>query len=267
MTLVSRAVTRAVTRLLPIGALVAAAVTGSCTDINAAADHVASLEFDTLPFPAVVAGDSLRDSLGHVRPLRAVAFNSAGDVVPDAAIQYIALDSGVAIDGNDILVAQRKTGTVRLIASTDKIQSGFKLLTVARPPAIVIVPGKLVDTVNTSLLNPAANVSGGLGVKVITADTADGIGVTQGWLVSYQAFFHNVAIAPGDTSVAFLVDGTRRTSLDTTSTDGTASRSVQVKPIGITSQLDSVIVMATVRYKGAQVQGSPVRFVILVRSN
>ena len=261
------AVPRALSRLLPTGALVAAAVTGSCTDINAASDHVAALEFDSLPFPAVVAGDTLRDSLGRAAPLRAIAFNNSGDAVANAAIQYISLDSGVTIDANQFLVAQRKSGSVRLIASTSKIQSAVKALVIARPPKIVIVPGKLRDTVNYLLPdNPATNVSTELGVKIISADTADGIGVTQGWLVSYQAFFHNVAVAKGDTSVVFLVgNGTQRTSLDTTGSDGTASRAVRVRPIGITSLLDSVIVLATVRYKGAHIQGSPVRFVILVR--
>ena len=56
-----------------------------------------------------------------------------------------------------------------------------------------------------------------------------------------------------------------RLVFDTTAADGIASRRVRVRPIGITSQLDSVIVIATVRYRGATVRGSPVRFVILVK--
>lgn len=259
----------ALRRLLPIAALAAAAAVGSlsCTEINAAADHVAALEFDTLPFPAVVAGDSLRDSLGRAAPLRAVAFNSGGAVIADAAIQYIALDSGVSIGGIGYLVSQRQTGSIRLVASTAAIQSSIKTLLVARPPAIVIVPGKLRDTLTYVVPdNSATNVSTALGVKIITADTADGVGVTQGWLVSYQAFFGGKAVAPGDTSAVFLLgDGTQRTSLDTTASDGSASRRVRVRPIGITSLIDSVIVIATVRYRGAAVRGSPVRFVILVK--
>ena len=257
-------------RLLPVCAVVAAVATGGmagCTEINAAADHVAALEFDTLPFPSVVAGDSLRDSLGRAAPLKAVAFNTSGGAVANPAIQYLALDSGVTVGGDGFLVSQRRSGSVRLVASTPRIQSAITTLLIARPPAIVIVPGKIRDTVNYTLPdNPTTNVSVALGVQIITADTADGVGVTQGWLVSYQAFHNNMAVAPGDTSAAFLLGaGVQRSGLDTTRVDGTASRRVRVRPIGITSQLDSVVVIATVRYRGAAVRGSPVRFVILLR--
>lgn len=260
---------RSYTRLLPIGALAAAVAIGafSCTEINAAADHVAALEFDTLPFPSVVAGDSLRDSLGRAVPLKAVAFNGSGTAIPGAAIQYISLDTGVSIGGIGYLVSQRRSGSIRIIASTAAIQSGVKTVLVARRPDTVIVVGKLRDTLNYVVPdNSALNVSAALGIRVATRDTSDGITATQGWLVSYQAFFGGKAVAPGDTSAAFLLgDGGRRSSLDTTSTDGGASRAVRVRPIGITSLLDSVIVIATVRYRGAAVRGSPVRFVILVR--
>jgi hypothetical protein len=259
----------ALTRLLPIAALAAAVAggSGSCTEINAASGHVAALEFDTLPFPSVVAGDSLRDSLGRAAPLRAIAFNGSGDAIPDAAIQYISLDSGVTIDGSDFLVAQRRSGSIRLVASTAGLQSGIKTLLVARRPDTVVVTGKLRDTLSYVLPdNATTNTTAALGVRVVTRDTADGVTGTQGWLVSYQAFFGGKAVAPGDTSAVFLVgDGVQRTSLDTTSTDGSASRRVRVRPIGITSLLDSVVVIATIRYRGAAVRGSPVRFVILVR--
>ena len=51
--------------------------------MNTAADHVAALQFDSLPSPAVVSGDSLRDSVGRAAPLRAIAINGAGTPVVD----------------------------------------------------------------------------------------------------------------------------------------------------------------------------------------
>jgi len=257
-------------RLLPIGALVAAVATVasvSCTEINAASDHVSSLSFDALPYPSVVAGDSLRDSLGRAAPLRAVAFNSAGDAIAGADIQYISLDTGVTIDGNDFLISQRRSGAIHLVASTSVIQSAIKSLLVARRPDSVVVVGKLRDTLRYVVPdNAASNVSAALGVRITTRDTTEAVTATQGWLVSYQAFFGGKAVAAGDTSAAFLVgDGTQRTGLDTTSSDGSASRRVRVRPVGITTALDSVVVIATVKYRGAAVRGSPVRFVILVR--
>jgi hypothetical protein len=259
--------TRVTARLLTLCALAGAAAVGSCTDINVAAGHVASLSFDSLPSPAVLAGDTLRDSLGRAAPLRAVAFNGAGDAIADPEIQYIALDTGVTIGTGNFLVSQRRSGSVRLVANTSSVQSAIKTLLVARQPDTVVVTGKLRDTLNYVVPdNVASNTSAALGVKVLTRDTTGGITATQGWIVSYQAFHAGAAIAPGDTAVAFLVgNGTQRTWIDTTGADGSASRNVRIQPIGITTVPDSVVVIATVRYRGAAVRGSPVRFVIFVR--
>ena len=75
-------------RRLAALALVAAAAAAGCSEVNTAADHVAALQFDSLPSPAVVSGDSLRDSVGRAAPLRAIAINGAGTPVVDAAIPH-----------------------------------------------------------------------------------------------------------------------------------------------------------------------------------
>ena len=115
-------------------------------------------------------------------------------------------------------------------------------------------------------MSASARFDGVCGGAGRTGDSADGTTVTQGWRVTYEAFFRGTAVAPGDTSAVFLVDGTKRTTVDTTGSDGVASRSLRVRPIGITvSAVDSVIVLASVKYKGADVRGSPLRFVILLQ--
>jgi hypothetical protein len=259
--------TAAAARRLWRGSLAAALVTCGCTEINTGADHVASLSFDRFPSPAVVAGDTLRDSLGLAAPLQALAYNTAGDVVAGAPIQYVALDTGLTITDGAYVIATRRGGSVALVANAGVIQSQARPLLVTRRPDAVVATSALADTVNYVLPdNPAVNASPGLTVQVITGDSADGTRVTQGWRVAYQAVFRGAAIAPGDTSVAFLVDGTNRTVLDTTDATGTASRRLRVRPIGITvSAVDSVIVTAAVTYRGVPVRGSPVRFVILLQ--
>lgn len=248
-------------------AVVAAIVVASCTDVSAPADHVSALTFGRLPAPAVVAGDTLRDSLGVVAPLRAFAFNSAGDPIPDAVIQFIALDTGVTIGPLGTLFANRTSGTVRIIAGSGDLQILGTPLQVTRRPDSVAVSGVAVDTIAYVVPDIAsANASKPLGVKVTTRDTTGGILVSQSWIVSYQAFFRGNAIAPGDTSVVFLVDGNKQSAADTTDSGGLASRSIRVRPIGITqSATDSVIVIATVNYRGSPVRGSPLRFVVQLR--
>ncbi len=251
--------------------LSAALIAAACTQVSGDAGHVASLQFDRLPYPSIVAGDSLRDSLGVPAPLRAIAMNGSGSEIGDAEIQYIALDTGVTIGTGGFITAQRRSGTVRLIASAGNIQtitSPGTTLTVTRRPDSVFVSGAARDTVDYDPVGSIiVNTSADLGTKVITRDTTGGETVSQAWLVSYQAFFRGAAIAPGDTSVVFLLgDGNQRSGLDTTASNGIASRRIRVRPIGITqSATDSVVVIATVRHRGAAVRGSPLRFVILLR--
>src|SRR5581483_3755174 len=179
--------------------------------------HVAALQFDALPSPAVVAGDTLRDSLGLAAPLGAIAFNGSGAPIPDAAIQYIALDTGVTIGPGALLVAQLRSGSVRLLASAGGIETRPITLLIARRPDSVAFAGPARDTVDYVLPdNPAINSSAELAARVVTFDTAGGVTRTQGWRVSYQAIFRGATVAPDDTSAVFLLGtGTKRSQVDT----------------------------------------------------
>jgi hypothetical protein len=257
------------TRLLAVGAAVGLVAFAGCTEINSSADHIASVEFTNLPYPSVVAGDTLRDSLGVIAPLHAIAFNSGGGVVANADVEYIALDTGLTITSAGYVVARRRSGSVPLFASTSALQTRPVNLLIARSPDSAAISGQARDTIDYDRLDPssAAHSTTDLGVRVITRDTAGGITSTQGWVVSYQLRFRNAVIALGDTSVVFLTDeGTRRSIIDTTGSTGVASRRVRLNLVGYTPpDVDSAIVTATVRHKGAQVRGSPLRFVILLR--
>jgi len=248
-------------------AVAVAALALACTDVSTSPTHVASLEFDSLPFPAVVTGDTLRDSLGLAAPLRALAFNASGAVIPDAPIQYITLDTGVTIGAGGILTAQRRDGEVRLVASSGGLQTREQRLSVARRPDSAFATGKTNDTLFYVVPDvQATNVSAGLGVKVMTQDTVGGVAVTRGWLVSYQAFFRGQPLSSVDTMAGSLWnDASRPSDLDTTGTDGVASRKLRVRPLGLPSAADSFVVVATVRYRGAAVRGSPLRYVIHTR--
>ena len=47
----------------------------ACVDIPTAGDELLSFQFDPLPSPSVIVGDTLRDSLGAVKPLSVTGFN------------------------------------------------------------------------------------------------------------------------------------------------------------------------------------------------
>jgi hypothetical protein len=252
--------------LVPLAVAFAAGV-GSCTQISTNPSVVTALEFDSLPYPAVVTGDTLRDSLGKAAPLHAIAFNGAGGVIANPSLTYLALDSGLTIGPTGLVTAQLRNGSVRVIASSPGLQSAVETLVVARRPDSVFATSSVVDTLRYVLPdNSAANVSPALTLQLATRDTAGGIAGTQGWLVSYQVLFHGRALAITDTSVASLWNASGRAGLlDTTTAGGTTSRKLRVRPAGLPTAAESVTVVATVRYRGAPVRGSPITFLIQIR--
>jgi hypothetical protein len=256
--------------IAPVAVALAAAV-GSCTEIGTNPNVITALEFDSLPYPAVVTGDTLRDSLGRVTPLRAVAFNGAGGVIANAAIQFLALDSGLTIGPTGIVTAQLRNGTVRVIASAPGLQSVAETLIVARRPDSVFATntGGLIDTLLYSIPDSASvNVTPGLGVKVATRDTTGGISGTQGWLVSYQVFYHGKALAITDTTIASLWTalGSQPALVDTTAADGTVSPRLRVRSTLLPTLTESLTVVASVQARGVPVPGSPVTYLIQLRS-
>jgi hypothetical protein len=225
-----------------------------------------ALEFDSLPFPAIVSGDSLRDSLGKAVPLRAIAFNGAGARIPNPAITYLALDSGLTIGATGFVTAQARSGTVRVIASVPGLQSEPETLLVARRPDSVLATTALVDTLAFSIPDSAGvNVTPALGLKVATRDTAGGVTGSQGWLVSYRVLYHGAALAATDTTVASLLFASGPAGhVGTTGPDGTLSPTLRVRSTLLPTAPDSLTVVATVRYRGAAVPGSPLTYVIQV---
>ncbi|MEK6612844.1 MAG: hypothetical protein AABZ29_08660 [Gemmatimonadota bacterium] len=247
-------------------AVAAAAAAGACSDVGTSPDAIVALAFDTLPYPAVVAGDTMRDSMGRAAPLRAVAYNADGDVIANPALRYLALDTGVLIDAAGYLVATTRTsGSVRVVAAASALQSLTRTVIVTRAPSLFAVSGSATDTVKYALPDLPTNVSKAMTVKLTRDSAGTTLGV-PGFLVSWQVTFHGVTVERSDTTLASLWDDARHTSLlDTTFTDGTAARMLRIRSNTLPSSADSFVVFATARHRGAVVAGSPARFVIHFR--
>jgi hypothetical protein len=249
-------------------AVVAAAWVGACSDVGTAPDGIVALAFDTLPYPSVVAGDTMRDSTGRVAPLSAVAYNADGDVIAKPALRYIALDTGVDISSQGYLIATTRTsGTVRVVAAAASLQSLQKTVTVTRAPSLLAPSGATSDTLQYVLPDAPSNVSRALTVK-LTRDSAGTAVNVPGFLVSWLVTFRGQTVLKTDTTLASLWDdaSSRKVSLvDTTATDGTAARALRIRSNALPSSADSFVVYASTRYRGALVAGSPVKFVIHFR--
>jgi len=248
------------------GAFVAAACIGACTDVGTAPDAIVSLAFDTLPYPSVVATDTMRDSTGKIAPLSAVAYNSAGDVIANPSVRYLALDSGVDITPQGYLIATTRTGgTVRVVAAAATLQSLQKTVIITHAPKAFAAGSATADTVHYTAPDTAAkNVSKAMTVKLTRDSAGTTVGV-PGFLVSWQVTFQGRTIATADTTISSLWDDatSRKVSVvDTTGNDGASARTLRIRSNHLPVVQDSFLVSANVRYRGTVVAGSPVRFVI-----
>ena len=240
--------------------LAACALMLACTDIETGPNVVTSLEFEALPFPAIVAGDTLRDINGIVAPLRALVFNSDNVEIAGAPIRYAGLESVVTVDSvTGIVVAGARTDTAtRIVAFIGSLQSAPLRLSVVPRPDSVARSGT-IDTLKYSVSDTTQNVSGDLAVRV-SSRVGTGTVPVRDWIVTFTLQ------TPADSIRARIVaENGRNSGADTTSTAGIAARKVRLFPAGLTSVRDSVVVLARVRYRGADLSGSPVRLVLPVQ--
>jgi hypothetical protein len=230
----------------------------ACGDINGSSTSVLSLQFDSLASPSVVIGDTLRDTLGNVALPVVRAFNFSGDEIPSPPIWFQSPDSGVTVDSvtGTIVGDSLRSTQARIIATVAGLQAIQKLDVTLRPDLIAAEHG--VDSLSYSLLDTTVNVSPALTVK-LTHGTAPNDSVVKSYIVSFSI------VSQSDPQLAQLVnDGGRPSLVDTTNADGIAGRAIRLHPLFLTSsnQVDSVIVNATAKYRGAPVAGSPVRLVL-----
>lgn len=234
-------------------------VLSACTDIPSGANEVASIQFDSLPSPSVVLGDTLRDESGKVASLSARAFAYGAAEIVAAPFRYFALDRGLTVDsatGRVIGDSVRST-PARVVATVAGLQALKPIPVVFKPDTLVISTGR--DSLSYSVTDSTLNISPPLSVVLRhTLNRTDSL--VQSYLVKFAITNQS------DTLAAQLVnDAGGASSRDTTDLSGLASRKIRIRPTRLTSVNDSVVVTATVTYRGAHVRGSPARLVLKVR--
>jgi len=239
-------------------AAVAAGVAAACVDISDNADSVLSLEFDRLPSPSVVLGDSLRDTTGTIAAPVVRAFNYRGEEIASPPVRYYAPDPGISVDSITGVVRgdSLRTTPARIVATVGQLQALQTIDVTLRPDLVAAVDGR--DTLLYSLADTTRNVSAQLTVKV-SHGTPPADSAVRSYIVSFAV------VSGGDPLLAQLVNGTTASSVDTTDASGVAGRAVRVRPLYLPSSVDSVIVNATVKFRGTPISGSPVRLVVVAR--
>ena len=250
--------------IIVIACLLAAAVTAvfACADISTDPKLVASIAMDTLPYPSIVAHDSLRDSLGIARPLHGTVYNIQGTPITSIPIRFRTPDAGAAVDSVSGYVVgdTARTTPVRLIAVSGSLQAAPDTIYIVPTPDTAIA-ANATDSLLYSLSDTTPKLSNPLQLQLLHRAPASASQPVRSYLVSYRIAY------PADTLLAQLVtrDGARRSILDTTAADGTSARRIRLRILSLTSARDSVVVIATARYRGVPVAGMPLRFVLQVK--
>ncbi len=262
-------------RAVAIGLAGATATVVACSDVTVGPTVVFSLFVDTIPAPSVVAGDTLRDTLGNVLRITAQAYNINGAVLPNARIRFYSLDTTqLRFDtlGHPIGVPTGD-GTPEFVVDAAGLQSLPQTLPVVLPPTLAAhADSDSATTIVLSLASPASNISVPLVVALKhSPDSAGADSVTRSYWMSYHIVYPALALgatgAPSDTALPIYVTdpNVNPAPLDTTDVNGHGTRYVffnAAKLAALNDPADSVVVQATSFYHGLPVPGCPVRFVL-----
>jgi hypothetical protein len=237
-----------------------AATTLACGDVSGGSSSVLSIQFDSLATPAVVLGDSLRDTTGAVFHPVVHAYNFSGDEILPSPAWFQSPDSGISVDSaTGIIVGDSLRTGARIIATVGGLQATRKVDVTLRPDLIVAVDG--FDSLTYSLIDSTKNFSPTLTVRV-----THGVAPNDSAVASYIVSFN--IVSQSDPNLADLINEAKiRSVVDTTDASGLAGRAIHLRPelISSTSGEDSIVVNANARYRGVLVNGSPVRLVLKVK--
>ena len=233
----------------------------ACGDVTGGSTSVLSIQFDSLSAPSVVVGDTLRDTTGAVILPVVHAFNFKGTEIVPTPVWFQSPDSGVSVDSvTGIVVADSLRSTpARIIATVGSLQAIQKVDVTLRPDLLAGVSS--LDTLSYSLVDTTLNVSPQLTVKL-----AHGVAPNDSAVKSYIVSF--AIVAQSNPQLGQIVnDAGKPAVVDTTDASGIAGRAIRLHPLFLASgtTVDSIIVNATAKYRGAQVNGSPVRLVLIVK--
>ncbi len=248
-------------------ALVAAGVAVACGDVPTLQDGVAYISAVELPLPAVAAGDTLRDSLGRVAPLRVRAFGRDSQEITGLEVRFLptVLPAGVTIDANGIVVARDTVGSVQIVGRV-----GDRLQTTIATLQIVPNPTTIARSARDSLGDSALALPALRPIPVTVTGVYRGVITTvNGIIVRYRidslrprSLPSGSAILANAAGAALRPDST--IAVDTTKSGGTATRSVLIRA---GSGVQAVFVSASARRlrDGTPLAGSPIRVQVSVK--
>jgi hypothetical protein len=243
---------------------------GACIEFGGPKAGVVSITNLRLPYPSVVVGDFMRDSLGNPAPLSITAFGPDGSELPTEPVTFVSLDTTVQVDADGAVRGLfRDSIGARVIAGAGGLQTPPHRIIVTIAPTLAI-KGTDPTTIQFTNTTPDSTTNTNWSPPlVVTLQGASGAGA-QGYVVTYSIVESPDAAVAGTPTAYIAESAAPRMPRDTTDTKGVASRRVILRQSAIATDVrsgarsDTVIVRATVKYLGADVPGSPVDFIVPV---
>lgn len=257
---------RVLTSVVGLGVLLALA----CVDMSAPKGPAAISNL-VLPSPSVVVNDVMRDSLGNAAPITIVAFDANGKPGLPTDAQFFITDTtkSAHLNNNNELLGDR-------IGSTVMIGQIGNLQTASATIPVTYLPFKMVHTSpDTGLTAPAtsdtsASAFAGITLSVTSAQDSGSTGI----VVHYALLYAPATVANAKHPAVFIADNSGHlATTDTTTPGGSSQRRLTVFPalladeaaLAAGTKKDSAIVEARASYKGALLNGAPIRFVVPIR--
>jgi hypothetical protein len=259
---------RHATRLLRVMAAVGGVY--ACTEVGTDPAVPVAIEIDPPVLPAIAEGDSLRDTLGVVRPIVARALNSRNEIIAGAPIRFFALrnDSIIAVDSSTGLVTGLRAGEAEVAARVAGLQSVRLPVRVTPAPDTVYPTSSLIDSVLYGLADDTARA---LVVKVARRATVNGrdtLLLVPFWRVRYTIVDPADLATNTDTTRVYIANESNRLSrVDTTdATDGGRRRiRFPLAVVSDTTRRTFVTEVVVLRADGTQLPGSPLFFTTVIR--
>jgi hypothetical protein len=259
---------RHATRLLRV--MVAVGCVYACTEVGTDPAVPVAIEIDPPILPAIAEGDSVRDTLGIVRPIIARALNSRNEVIAGAPIRFFAVrnDSVIAIDSATGAVAGLRVGEADVVARVAGLQSVRLPVRVTLAPDTVYPTSLLVDSVLYGLADDTVRA---LVVKVAQRATVDGrdtLLLVPFWRVRYTIVDPAELATNTDTTRVYIANESNRLSrVDTTDASDGGRRRIRF-PLAVvsdTTRRTFVTEVVVLRADGTQLPGSPLFFTTVIR--
>lgn len=235
---------------VPAAFLVAVAFVVACQDIPAPEGGVLSVSRVLLPSPAVVQGDTMRDSTGAAAPLRIIAYGINGEPLDPQPIPTFILGGTAAhLEADSFLVGDQAGSKVGIVASVGAIQTIADSVPVILEPDTLVAVDSVRHVKTWSLAGDTVINSAELNTVVRHFGATD-TSVVDHVIVRYELVSAPPVSGTGSGPSVQLVRGNVPSARDTTSGGGRASRVARMRIAAFSDTLDSAIVVATASYRG-----------------